>query len=618
MCRELHCREINKDPEHCSPEVAQQRAAERSVIVYSIYNLTRPSMLLAFIGVVIRNVAGTIGIWRCPVRVRVGVRSGIGVVIKNVASTVCSGIGVVIRNVAGTVRSGIGVVIRNVASTVRSGIGVVIRNVASTVRSGISVVIRNVAGTIGCGCSLLVFGDAPARLIMKLTVRSNNPGLECQAWVRGEVERSPDSDPEWPTTELVKESTNPYVRMDMGLLRTRQQGHTVESIHDAMLELREMYPKAGMREIISLLHHEEGMSVSRRRFWAAGVNDIVAVDQHDKWLQFGLALHTGIEPFSGLIMWMQVWHSNRNLQLILSYYLDTIENLGCEYALGYTERPWDQKFWDRQWPHHVASMHRWMRTKKNVMPEIAWSQLRRRFTPGFESLLDHGVEQDWYDSDNTLQVMVFQWVFIPWLQRELDSYQDWINHTAKRCDRNKVLPHGIPELIYRSTEDFGALDFKIKIEKATVDHVRATYIKPGHPVFDLVPSDLGDTLQMCYECLGHPVVNRKSAWTVYLGLLHIFSTLIETRPQMPLPDSIEGDEELLLLQEHRDLPFHEETNGYYYMGGVRGGLGLDDGHHQLLNDLTHKDEPDVPHEADNAGLVVWEFSDEEAGAMDEW
>jgi len=49
----------------------------------------------------------------------------------------------------------------------------------------------------------------------------------------------------------------------MGLLRTRQQGHTVESIHDAMLKLHEMYPKASMREIISLLHHKEGMSVSR-------------------------------------------------------------------------------------------------------------------------------------------------------------------------------------------------------------------------------------------------------------------------------------------------------------------------------------------------------------------
>jgi len=65
-----------------------------------------------------------------------------------------------------------------------------------------------------------------------------------------------------------------------------------------------------------------------RRFWAAGVNDIWAVDQHDKWLQFGLALHTGIEPFSGCILWVKVWHSNRNPQLILSYYLEMVEDFG--------------------------------------------------------------------------------------------------------------------------------------------------------------------------------------------------------------------------------------------------------------------------------------------------
>ncbi|KAG2135541.1 hypothetical protein BD769DRAFT_1627021 [Suillus cothurnatus] len=307
---------------------------------------------------------------------------------------------------------------------------------------------------------------------------------------------------------------------DMGLLHTRQQGHTVESIRDAMLELHEMYPKAGMREIISLLHHEEGMSVSRsviksyfaiyeadlvrqrkahclqrRRFWAAGVNDIVAVDQHDKWLRFGLALHTGIEPFSGRIMWMRVWHSNRNPQLILSYYLDTIENL--DMPLVTQSDPGTENF-------GIANGH---------------TMLRQWYDPSLQGTLQHRwiVEQDWYDSDNTLQVM-----------RELDSYQDQINHTTKRRDRNKVLPHGVPELIYRTAEDFGALDFKIKIEKAAVDHMRATYIKPGHPVFDLVPSDLGDTFQMCYERLGRPVVNHKSAWTVYLGLLHIFSALIET------------------------------------------------------------------------------------------
>ncbi|KAG2755636.1 hypothetical protein P692DRAFT_201800752 [Suillus brevipes Sb2] len=76
-----------------------------------------------------------------------------------------------------------------------------------------------------------------------------------------------------------------------------------------MIELRKAYPNTGTWEIVILLFHEKEMSVSR-------------------WLQFGLALHTGVEPFSGHIMWIRVWHSNRNPQLILTYYVKTTEKLG--------------------------------------------------------------------------------------------------------------------------------------------------------------------------------------------------------------------------------------------------------------------------------------------------
>jgi len=56
------------------------------------------------------------------------------------------------------------------------------------------------------------------------------------------------------------------IRESMGLQRTRQQGHTIESIRDAMIDIRQMYPKAGVREVISLLFHEKNMSVSRSYF----------------------------------------------------------------------------------------------------------------------------------------------------------------------------------------------------------------------------------------------------------------------------------------------------------------------------------------------------------------
>jgi len=53
------------------------------------------------------------------------------------------------------------------------------------------------------------------------------------------------------------------IQEGMGLQWTRQQGHSIESICDAMIDLRQMYPKAGIREVISLLFHERDISVSR-------------------------------------------------------------------------------------------------------------------------------------------------------------------------------------------------------------------------------------------------------------------------------------------------------------------------------------------------------------------
>ncbi|KAG1775468.1 hypothetical protein EV702DRAFT_929605, partial [Suillus placidus] len=224
----------------------------------------------------------------------------------------------------------------------------------------------------------------------------------------------------------------------------------------------------------------------------------------------------------------------------------------------------------RQW-HDPALQgmlqHRWMRTRKNVMPEITWSQLRRRFTPGFENLLDAGVHNGWYDAGNTLQIMIFRWIFIPWLQTELNAYKDRVNNTAKHRDRNKVLPHGIPELIYNSPEDFGALDFKIGIEPGAIDRIRSAYINPSHTVSDLVPPTLGDHLASCYDHLGCPVITRDSVWGIYLDMLNA----IQLSDDLPAEITPTDDDELPLLANHEDLHFQEDNSGFYYMGGVCGG-----------------------------------------------
>ncbi|KIK81382.1 hypothetical protein PAXRUDRAFT_156237, partial [Paxillus rubicundulus Ve08.2h10] len=102
-----------------------------------------------------------------------------------------------------------------------------------------------------------------------------------------------------------------------------------------------------------------------------------------------------------------------NPQLILSYYLSTVEDFRFIPLVTQSD-PGTENFGianaqTKLWQMHNPALagfvqHQWMRKKKNIMLEIAWSQLRRCFSPGFEALLEQGMQARWYDVDNTLQL----------------------------------------------------------------------------------------------------------------------------------------------------------------------------------------------------------------------
>ena len=166
----------------------------------------------------------------------------------------------------------------------------------------------------------------------------------------------------------------------------------------------------------------------RRRFWATGVNDVWAIDQHDKWKRFGLFLHVGVDPFPGLILWNKIWWTNSNPCLIASYYIEVVRKQKGKCMLSFLLKlliearsgiplvtqsdPGSENFGvanaHTNARHRLDSsladtlQHRWMRKHQNIKPEIHWSILRRTWTPGFENTLDDGVENGWYDIGNPL------------------------------------------------------------------------------------------------------------------------------------------------------------------------------------------------------------------------
>ncbi|THU88382.1 hypothetical protein K435DRAFT_821695 [Dendrothele bispora CBS 962.96] len=273
-------------------------------------------------------------------------------------------------------------------------------------------------------------------------------------------------------------------RTELGLVRARTANFTVNDIVNDMIDLRQRHPHAGYlrmkrelrargkevkrsvklsRAVIQeymhryepdLVRRRIRRRLKRRRFWAAGVNDVWCLDQHDKLKRYGLALHICmvLTHFTGKFKWLRVWWTNSNPRLIFGYYLDRVKKDGYIPLVTQSD-PVPESFCIAKGHSFIRQsldsqlqgtlQHRYMKEKNNLPPEIAWSGLRRDCVPGLEDILANPHVD--YSCDNPLQYNVFKWVAIPWFQSELDAYAKLHNSTKRRAQRNKILPHGPPD-----------------------------------------------------------------------------------------------------------------------------------------------------------------------------
>ncbi|KAI5981231.1 hypothetical protein EDD15DRAFT_2535399 [Pisolithus albus] len=157
------------------------------------------------------------------------------------------------------------------------------------------------------------------------------------------------------------------------------------------------------------------------------------------------------------------------------------------------------------------------------------------------------------------------------------------------------------------------------VDKAALKHVHQLYINTGHPVFDLVPRPLHEVLEECYNDLGRPAVTRLTVWRVYLDLLRAVRDHATLHLDLPTsPADADADDDLPLLKGQCDLPFNDNDDGYYYMGGIEADLLADETHVHQLDELENIEEGHYIIEG-GPDIVVSQFSDEESvGNEDDW
>ncbi|KAK0217450.1 hypothetical protein EDD85DRAFT_797931 [Armillaria nabsnona] len=245
------------------------------------------------------------------------------------------------------------------------------------------------------------------------------------------------------------------MRKCMGFLSTRQQDHMVETITEPIEELRECFPKAGYFELKKHLQINHKLHVSRDTIkeWSYANEPKSVTRQLRKDMVQKVFYCAGVNDLCGVLKWMKIWWNKSNPVFICKYYLDVVE----------ANRSRAQTFL-RQWadPELCNTVqHRWMAEKMNIPSKIVWSVLHMSFSFGYEGLLQHGVDQGWYDP-------------------------------------------------------------KVTFSPESIQTARQLYAPIDHPVLELVPESFQQCTEEFMDELGNPEIKQDCVWNIYLALLGKF------------------------------------------------------------------------------------------------
>ncbi|KLO05213.1 hypothetical protein SCHPADRAFT_788218, partial [Schizopora paradoxa] len=350
---------------------------------------------------------------------------------------------------------------------------------------------------------------------------------------------------------------------DATLQKTRGQKHTAETLMPAILEIKDEFPRMGGRTLTQTLRVEHGICIPepmanailniiepeavqarkyrkfvRRSFYTRGVNEFWCMDQHDKMKKYGLRYHVCLEPTSGKILWLKVWWTNSNPRIVLKYFLDVVKELGCELeAVSPTPDIPSFTMSDKGTKNNLVAniqtlvrqeldesldntlLHRWMLKHGNIKPEIFWSGFRRNWAPGYEDLFEiGGFDKEGFCSpaDPTDQ-LVFRYLAIPWLQKQLDRYVHRFNNTPRRASKEKTLPEGIPDLIFNDPLRYSGADLKIEIPDLRIlQQFEDKWLPKGHPVLDLVPPEFRELADNVFIGeMRSPKITKRKFWTTF-------------------------------------------------------------------------------------------------------
>ncbi len=222
----------------------------------------------------------------------------------------------------------------------------------------------------------------------------------------------------------------------------------------------------------------------RRQYNTPGPNFLWHIDGWDKLKPYGFSVHACIDGFSRRLLWLEVSTTNKHPNVVVDYFLSTVQQLGGVPRLVRTDKGTEniwisvmQKLLRMDQDDNLAGYKSFIegRSTANQRIEAYWSKLRLGgggwWMNFFKDLRDSGV----YADHDPLHQECLKFCFMNVLRRELNSIAEMWNVKDIQVKKNAQLYGGKPDVMYFLPDVYGKKNYLVPTNENDVQTCRSLY-----------------------------------------------------------------------------------------------------------------------------------------------
>ncbi|KAJ6489689.1 hypothetical protein C8R47DRAFT_977824 [Mycena vitilis] len=172
------------------------------------------------------------------------------------------------------------------------------------------------------------------------------------------------------------------------------------------------------------------------------------------------------------------------------------------------------------YPAHrsIKSVHN--TTPLNTIIEAFWRWLREKLGVNLRDHILRGKNEHIFDSNVAFHRRdLFNWIFPPLVQAELDEFRTWWNQHQIRPQANKNMPSGhVPADALEHPEFYGGINCFIKVPPETITELRhflTQEVGPRSEHLDWVDAEFAVLAETVHKSLGSPHITLETSWEVF-------------------------------------------------------------------------------------------------------